>query len=716
MELLAIHQKSKDGDDNQGPSLTSQIRDERILARRIRVDQRIAQKKRKTLGIVSPVEDEHRDEASLAKDQIEQSRQRLVKLEEDGLEFVTNIRVGQDLLEHQHRLEEEEATRKRNERLEQDTKSSKEKFDEIIRNWEGARTKELPRELHELLMAQKHACGTMLEEKNKLIGELEKDLKNKDDYYVKMLRKFDENIKLLVERMNEQVKSRRMYYARELHSIEEAFIKERQELLDKYNREWGDKLDERRSKEEQFVVARFERHDTFERDLQRLRIKQAEEFNATKVKLENQVQEQQRKIEEMKAIYQLSQEKYEYNYKVLKKRDEENLLTIGVQKNRKIKLNDLLTHLNRKLTQKEKQYKTESIQAAEEYKRTLGNIQEIKRKAKHFLTADMEKFHELWIMNEERCKEMAQKLLDADRIIFEQQLGLNWVPPELDFMNNIGPIDATRMPKPSIDVVREILTDQYTDDTVKQTTSHLSNTSMKNILELICDEGDFLIEPKLLALLEPLDSNEKNLIKLDGIFRALKIENEEDIKIMAQYFIDYIQQKNGERTKVYVSSGAGPETEDGAETDNEHITDAGDSHVELIHPNHALKALREFLEEYRGQRKATSQVAYQVATLDDRDDSLDKEYWSKYPNVVDDKREHLWDALLSGLQKYHSILTARAKLMDENNSLAKQNDELRLLLSKYMQSKVNQELQIPPSQIIQLQLAEQSAGNNSGVF
>ncbi|CAF4721343.1 unnamed protein product, partial [Rotaria magnacalcarata] len=57
---------------------------------------------------------------------------------------------------------------------------------------------------------------------------------------------------------------------------------------------------------------------------------------------------------------------------------------------------------------------------------------------------------------------------------------------------------------------------------------------MKNILELICDEGDFLIEPKLLALLEPLDSNEKNLIKLDGIFRALKIENEEDIKIMAK--------------------------------------------------------------------------------------------------------------------------------------------------------------------------------------
>jgi dynein regulatory complex protein 1 len=70
-------------------------------------------------------------------------------------------------------------------------------------------------------------------------------------------------------------------------------------------------------------------------------------------------------------------------------------------------------------------------------------------------------------------------------------------------------------------------------------------------------EKEFLIEPKLLALLQPLESNEKSLIKLDAIFRALKIENEDDIKIMANYFIDHIQQ-----SKTYVSSGVGPEQEE----------------------------------------------------------------------------------------------------------------------------------------------------------
>lgn len=73
---------------------------------------------------------------------------------------------------------------------------------------------------------------------------------------------------------------------------------------------------------------------------------------------------------------------------------------------------------------------------------------------------------------------------------------------------------------------------------------------------------EFLVEPKLLALLEPLEANEKNLIKLDAIFRALKVENEDDIKVMAKYFIDHIEQNNDYQAKVYVSSGAGPEQEE----------------------------------------------------------------------------------------------------------------------------------------------------------
>jgi hypothetical protein len=46
MNLLAVNQKSKENGDHQGPSLTSDNRDERILARRLRVEQRIEQRRR----------------------------------------------------------------------------------------------------------------------------------------------------------------------------------------------------------------------------------------------------------------------------------------------------------------------------------------------------------------------------------------------------------------------------------------------------------------------------------------------------------------------------------------------------------------------------------------------------------------------------------------------------------------------------------------------
>ena len=46
MDVLAINQKSKDDADNQGPSLLSDHRDERIIARRLRVEQRILQRRR----------------------------------------------------------------------------------------------------------------------------------------------------------------------------------------------------------------------------------------------------------------------------------------------------------------------------------------------------------------------------------------------------------------------------------------------------------------------------------------------------------------------------------------------------------------------------------------------------------------------------------------------------------------------------------------------
>lgn len=50
---------------------------------------------------------------------------------------------------------------------------------------------------------------------------------------------------------------------------------------------------------------------------------------------------------------------------------------------------------------------------------------------RHFMSTDQKKFHEIWLMNEEECKELVKKLLEEERVIYEQQLGLPWNAPDL---------------------------------------------------------------------------------------------------------------------------------------------------------------------------------------------------------------------------------------------------------------------------------------------
>ena len=83
------------------------------------------------MGIVTTSESEKKKDLTKGRKQIQDSRVRLMKLEKDGLELVTNIRVAADAREHARRTEEEDDFRMRKERLEQESKSANEKFEEV---------------------------------------------------------------------------------------------------------------------------------------------------------------------------------------------------------------------------------------------------------------------------------------------------------------------------------------------------------------------------------------------------------------------------------------------------------------------------------------------------------------------------------------------------------------------------------------------------------
>lgn len=745
---------SHEDDEEEGPSVDSANAEERIAARRIRIQRRLEAARREASGEDAakkkPVDSEK--DALKSRKQMEDSRQRLVKLKSDGTELVTNVHVAADARESTRRLEEEEQRRQRNEKLEAEAKSATEKFEEITKKWEYALSKEIPQDLNAMLTEQKGACDSMIDEKNKLIHDFQQELKAKDDQYVKDLKKAAEDVDLMVERMEEQMKQLTKAYREELTQIEKAFVTERGELIDNNRKKWDTSMQQRRDKEVEYMDSRRKRVEDHENQLQTLRVQDAEEYNMVKIKLETDVQILEQQLQQMKATYQLNQEKLEYNFQVLKKRDEENTITKSQQKRKITRLQDVLNNLKQKLAKQEKQYREDNQSLTDDYKRITEQFRELQKKSRHFQTTDQKKFQDVWAMNEEQVRELVHSVLEADRIIHEHQLGLPWEPPNLDFMDTPRTAEQTYGSKEqkmsATQMAHEIMSGVGTDDGEEDIDKSsvggklerqmagkkLSAKTIKAVLELICDEAGFLVESKLTKLLAPLEKDEQSLMKLDAIFAALGVDTEDDIYLLSNYFLGHGESeqapegsergtKDDEMTeeKATIEETAGKmderekEDEDGSVvlSVDEKASDSSSvkAHLlemkNLIHPNEVAKALRKFVQDNRQPQKEAKRQSLKVGAGVGKVTTLDESFWQNMASVIDVKKERVWTALLDGFEKYLAVLTERAALIQETDALKQQNAELRMLLHQYVNSRVNQELEIPPTRILQAELSKE---------
>jgi len=726
-------------EEDTGPSVDSQLIEERIAARRLRIGRRLEVLRKDTLGddVTIQVSTEPAKELSKSRKQIEESFQQLSKLISDGTELVSNIEVACDAREASLRQDEDETVKQRTLKLQGEVKTAALKFEQITKKWEGAIKKDVPQQLQQMLVSQKQLCDEMISEKEKLIDELQEDLKQKDDQYVKDLRKQSEDADLMLERMDEQMKTLNRAHMKELNNIEDSFYSERRDVLQAHKNKQKNQTEARRQKEQGYMDLRLKHVESFEEQLNTLRVQDAEEYNMVKIKLETDVQILEQNLQQMKATYQLNQEKLEYNFQVLKKRDEENTITKSQQKRKITRLQDLLNNLKQKLKKQEQQYKDENQALSDDLKRMTEQFKELQKKFRHFQTTDNKKFVDIWKMNEEQVKELISDLLSVDRIIFEQQLGMFWQTPQLEFLQNIGPIqsDKQNTSKTALDAAHEIMMSQQDENPAllsrqqpaetTQTTpgregdskeepvengQHFSKVlsigAIKKMLELLCDESGFLVEAKLIKLLAPIEKDEQSLMKLDAIFNAIGIESESDIVSLGQYFYNQSIEKPNE---VLLADNDDEENDESARIE---CQDSAESRItpphmvvkqELIHPNDVVKVLRQYVEDNRDPFREHHKGSSFTKNVTRRDNTYDEEYWSQLASVIDQQKERLWDAMISGFEKYSHVLKERSTLIGETDSLRQQNSELRMLLHQYLSSKVNQELEIPPTRVLQVE-------------
>ncbi|KFQ99272.1 Dynein regulatory complex protein 1, partial [Nipponia nippon] len=688
---------------------------------------------------------EEEEEQRRSHEQIEESRQRLAKLLFDGTQMVTNIQVAADLRETQRRAEEAELKLRRVEKLENEAKSSTHKFEEISSKWALAKEMRIPQELWQLLR--------FLIKYFSLISAsplLLQELKNKDEQYVQAIKKQSDEIHLLLERMEEQIRTMLKTYRHKLLQIEKAFELERRELLDNNRKKWEEAIQAHNARELEYLHARMRKVEEFEKQLNQLRVEDEEEYNSMKIQLENDVQNLERQLQQMKAVYQLNQEKLEYNLQVLKKQDEENTILRSQQKRKLNRLHSLLNNLRTKLAKQEKQLREENQSLAADCERIAGQCKEVQRRMRHFAVSDAEKFTEVWLMNEEEAKGLMRKALDADRIIHTQQLGLPWEEPRYWFLNNVGPLGRYKAKRMATELAAEVLAVGSGEGGKENTAKvedrvtplrNISKTTAKRILELVSDESGFLIESKLLRPLDALGRHERTLMKLDSIFAALEIDSEDDLYQLVDFFLKYKAQEvagsqvgpQGQQGRWLLGrrrwwkaqppaccpslqSQGSPGGEDGMDpAEDREDGGCGAQRDELksprsspgclpsvyIHADDVLKILKAFVRDFDKLREKDGS-AKEVPQV--RDSSEDGEYWEALAHVIPEPTLKLWDALAVALEEYYEVLTRRAGLLAEAAVLQQQNSELYLLLEAYVSSGVNSELLSPPTQRMDLKL------------
>ncbi|KAK2523355.1 hypothetical protein Q9966_012117 [Columba livia] len=572
---------------------------------------------------------------------------------------------------------------------------------------------------------------------HKEIEESGQELKNKDEQYVQAIKQQSDDINLLLERMEEQIRTMLKTYRHKLLQIEL-----------------------------ECIHTRLRKVEEFEKQLKQLLLQDEEEYNSMKIQLEIEVQNLEKQLQQMKAAYQLTQEKLDFNLQVLRKQDEENAIIRSQQKRKINRLYTIFSNLRTKLVKQEQQFREEGQSLATHCERIMAKCKVVQRKMRHFALSDSEKFTEVWLMNEEEAKGLMRKALDADFVIHTQQLGLHWEEPHYWFLNNVGPLGCYKAKRRATELAAQILTESSADgqeeeerekemekvgsegggkeNTMKAEDKvaplrNICKKTAKRILELVSDESGFLLEGKQLRLLQALGRDDRILMKLDSIFGALGIDSEDDLHQLLDFFLHYkareVTVRQGQSWKVLGKVALGEEVEGpmssllaslqsqgspgGDVTDPAEDREHGGSSPQRdelkppqsppaslpsasIRTDDVLRILNAFMRDFNKPREKDKSPK---DVLPERDSSRDEEYWAALAHVIPQPVLKLWDALAAALEEYYNVLTSRATLLAETSVLQQQNSELCVLLEEYVSSRVNSELLCPPTKWMDLSLA-----------
>jgi dynein regulatory complex protein 1 len=383
---------------------------------------------------------------------------------------------------------------------------SKEIYNRLMARFTSILEIKNPFELEQELKKQKETSAEILDLKNALIREYLTDLKAKDEDYVKEFKTQTEETDELLKRMDQQFAEFQTTLNQELDKIEKAFVKERADSLAANKKDLDRLMEARRENERKYTLEREIRSQTNQDQLSGIYTVDYEAYNSLKIKLENDIHLLEQQLAQMKATYQLNMEKLEYNYQVLKKREDENAGILAGQKRRITKLTDHLNNLKLKVAKQEKGFQQECVSLDDDYKRMTEQLKQLQKKFQHFQILDQKRYEDMKSMNCEEILEYKRKIIMADQIIHEQQLYMSYGPQEKSGAPHANELDKSQERPSSSPGNKDLLAIKALENRALSV-SHVdlvqgrkgkrddvsTKREIRQVLQFLCDESGFLV-------------------------------------------------------------------------------------------------------------------------------------------------------------------------------------------------------------------------------
>eukprot|EP00102_Acyrthosiphon_pisum_P014853 XP_008185138.1 PREDICTED: dynein regulatory complex protein 1 isoform X2 [Acyrthosiphon pisum] len=465
--------------------------------------------------------------------QIENSESDLINYTEEGSQLVANVLLANDNRENNRRETDKSERDIRLKAVELESEVANAKFMEISCQWPIILKKNDALEIHEHLELQKNRGLDLIEQKNQIIEILKRDLTESDNRFLQEQAAQCEDVRILQERIENQVKFIRKQYKNHIQYIKSTMDQQREYRIDNANKGWETLFNKTILIETDSINNRLAMIEKKENNIMKQYEMNEEIIRNLKSNMNTELNYIQREFELIKLKCVDNVEKLNYNYQVLKRREEENACAKATQRRKINKLQDILSTKKKILRENKTDFQAKVPLLQGEIEKLKQDIERHEKKAERFAEIQEKTYKELWDFSQKEINIHLERIFKVDRFIYETQLGIDWQPPP-----KLKYLDVSNLPSYS---TKPNTPNSFTMDlrvqNDKKSVDSYTDTRERALLQLIFDmtmkNNSFILDNELIEIIKSHPKN--NLILLYNAMAAYGLNNIDSWRCLLSY-------------------------------------------------------------------------------------------------------------------------------------------------------------------------------------